>query len=107
MEADQWNGSFAIRPQYAHDGIKGDHRHSHIRWMRRNTRLRCSQDGQVAVITLARRTTTARLTLVARLRDILEVDTTCTLQQIPTGCGQVAQLARGTRKQRLREHGVA
>src|SRR5947207_15783286 len=75
--------------------------------MRCNACFRCSKDGQVAVIAFTRGTTTARLTLVARLRNILEVDATRTLQQIATGCGKVAQLARGTREQRLREHRVA
>src|SRR5947209_7449909 len=74
--------------------------------MRGNAVLGCSEDGKAAVIAFARGTTTAWLTLVARLRDILEVDAARTLQEISAGRGHVAQLARGAREQRLRKYGV-
>src|SRR5207247_3802473 len=89
VEAGKWDGPFAVRPQHAHDGIQRNQCNGHVRWMGCNACLRCSEDCQVAVIALARGTTTARVTLIAGLRDILEVDATRTLQQIPAGRGQV------------------
>src|SRR5579864_8308519 len=107
MEAGERDRLLAIRTKHAYNGVEGGQRDGHVRWMRRDTPLRCTEDGQVAVMALARGTATARHALIARLRDILEVDAARTLQQVSAGRRQVAQLARGAREQRLREHRVA
>jgi pantothenate kinase len=77
-------------------GIEGGQSNRHVRGMRGDARLRGAQDGQFAVIALAGRAAAARLTLVAGLGNVLEVDAARALQQVPTGGGQVAQLARST-----------
>src|SRR4051794_37581294 len=75
--------------------------------MRGDAGLRGAQDRQFAVIALPRGAAAARHTLVAGFGDVLEVDTTRPLQQVPTGGSQVAQLARSACEQRLREQGIA
>ena len=59
------------------------------------------------MIALTRGAAAARHPLVARLRDVLKVDAARALQQVATGRGEVAQLARGAREQRLGEQGIA
>ena len=54
-----------------------------------------------------RRAAGARLALVARLGDVLEVGAAGPLQQVAAGGRHVAQLARRARQQRLGEHRVA
>src|SRR5258708_25878254 len=75
--------------------------------MRRDTPLRCPKNSALALIALPRGAAAARYPLVAGLGDVLEVDATCALQQVPAGRGEVAQLARGAREQRLREPRIA
>src|SRR5258705_459486 len=70
-------------------------------------RLRGAQDGQLAVVALARGAAAARRALVARLRDVLEVDAARALQQVAARRGEVAQLARGPIEYRLGEHWIA
>ena len=74
VEMNKRDAPLTTRSQYAHHGIQGDHCNGHVRWMRRDTCLGCSEDSQVSVIALACGTTAARLAFVAWLRDILEVD---------------------------------
>ncbi len=75
--------------------------------MRGDAGLRCPQDSKLAVIALTCGAAAARYPLVARLRNVLEVDAARALQQVPTGGGEIAQLARGPCEQRLGEQGIA
>ena len=107
VEADERNRPLAVRTKHAYNGVEGGQCNGHVRRMCGDARIRCTQDGQGAVITLACGTAAARYALITRLGDILEVNATRTLQQVPAGRSKVAQLARGPREQRLREHGIA
>src|SRR5947209_15612501 len=107
MEADERDRPLAIRTEHTYNGVEGGQGDGHVRGMRRDACIRCAQDSQGAVIALARGTATARYALIARLGDILEVDTARALQQVPASRCKVAQLARCPREQRLREHGIA
>src|SRR5260221_3492884 len=107
MEAGERDRPLAVRTEHTYDGVEGGQCDGHVRRMRRDARLRCAQDGQGAVIASARGTATARHALIAWLGDILEVDAARALQQIPPGRRQVAQLARGSREQRLGKYGIA
>src|SRR5713226_548868 len=75
--------------------------------MRRDTCLRCPEDSALALIALTRGAAAARYPLVAWLGDVLEVDAARALKQVPASRGEVAELARGTREQRLGEQGIA
>src|SRR6266576_5535413 len=96
IKVHQRDRTFSLRPQHAHNSIKGYHRDGHVRGMRGDTRLRCPQDGEFAVIALPRRAAAARDTFVAWPGNVLEVDAARALQQVPAGGSQVAQLARST-----------
>jgi hypothetical protein len=65
-----------------------------------------AEDGVAAVDSLERRAAAARLTLVARRRDVTEVAAPRALQQVPADARHVAQLSRGAQLQRLRDHRV-
>src|SRR6266702_5441769 len=82
IKVHQRDRPFPLRPQHAHHSIKRYHRDGHVRGMRSNTRLRCSQDRQVTVIALTRGAAASRDTFVAWLGDVLEVDAARALQQI-------------------------
>ena len=107
VEVHERDRPFPLRPQHAHTGIECGQRDRHVRGMRGDARLRCSKDREFAVIALARGTAAARHTLVAGLGDVLEVDAARALQQVTPGGGQVTELARGAREQRLGEQGIA
>src|SRR5205823_12606649 len=107
VEADERNRPLAVRTKHAYNGVEGGQCNGHVRRMCGDARIRCTQDGQGAVITLASGTAAARYALITRLGDMLEVNATRTLQQVRAGRSRVAQLAGGPREQRRREHGTA
>jgi hypothetical protein len=86
------------------DGVERDQRHSHVRGVGGDTGWRPAQDGEIAVIALQRWTPRPRHSLVARLGDVLEVQTAGALEEIATHGGHVAQLARSTVQHGAGEH---
>src|SRR5438270_14099621 len=68
--------------------------------------LGVTDDRQVAVLTLACRAARRRPALVARFGDVLEVRAAGALEQVATDRGQVSDLPRCSRQQRLAENRV-
>src|ERR1043165_10234842 len=65
-----------------------------------------AQDCERAVVTGNRRTSRARLALVARHGGIAKVDTPCALQQVSTNRCHVADLRRSALQDRLRQYRI-
>ena len=79
---------------------------SHIRWMRRDAVLTSAQDGMNAVEARERRAARARIALVAGFRDVIEVVTARSLQQVPRSRRFVPQLSARAGYNRARQYAV-
>src|SRR5580704_8485182 len=74
-------------------------RDRHIGWVCGNALVAGTEHGMHSVEAAERRAARARVALVARLGDVIEVGAACPLQQIAPGGGSVAQLCARPRQQ--------
>lgn len=110
MQARHRHHALAARATHVHLGAERRHRDRHVGGVRGHARLRVSENREVAVVAVAGRAAirfSPAPTLVAGLGDVLEVGAARALEQVAADGGEVAQLARGAREQRLGEHRVA
>jgi len=105
VEGGKGDRTFAVGPAHPHDGVERRQGHRHIRGMGRDAGGGGAQDGEIAVVALARWAPSPRRPFIAGQGNILEVDATSPLQEVPSGRGEVAQLPGGAGEQRLREQG--
>jgi len=106
MEVDERDLAFARRSDDAHNCVERSKRHRHVRWMRGDAVLRVTDDREVAMLALACGTAGAWLALVARLRHVLEVGATRSLEQVAARRREVPQLTGCPGEQRFRERRV-
>src|SRR3982751_1341282 len=94
----------ALRSLHMNSRFQRCHRHTHVRWIRRNALIAGSENGERAIASGDGRTTSSRLAFIARHRGITKIDTPRSLQKVPSGGSHVTKLTRGACENRLREN---
>ena len=90
-----------------HLGIERPHGYRHVGWVGSDAMIAGAEDGVNAVEAGEGSATRAGIALVAGFGDVIEVITTCSLQQVAAGGGLVAQLGARACQQCTAQHTVA
>ncbi len=108
MQGVEGQGTGAARTVEMDDRVQGRQGDAHVGRMRRDARVRGTEDGMDAVEPLARVTARARCPLVAaRSVGIVEIGASRPLEQIAADRRHVADLRRCTGQDRARQHRIA
>src|SRR4051812_36411026 len=103
MKVSKSNHARTLRTLNMNGCLQSRHCHAHVRWIRRNARFACSEDGEHTVAASERRAAGSRLALVAWRCSVAEVHATCSLKKVAGGSREIAKLRRCPGQNRLRE----
>ncbi len=107
IETGNRNSPCSGDPSHENRRVQSGKSNRQIGGVRSDTRIAGPEDGMVAVVAADRRTARAGDPLVARCIGIAEIGAPRALKQVAANGGDIANLGRRRRQQRLRESGPA